>query len=273
LALQATIFSTLVSLAVSAPTSPVSTGYPDLPPTYSYTYGVKDDYSLVNFAAKENRDGPAATGSYQVELPDGRTQTVTYTAGVDGYVAEVSYSGEAKYPDTLVPVSYEAPTSTTTTSQTSTSAPTTTQAPYQAPTSSPASYHAPALTYHSAPTYHSFSTYQTPTVYKSSIVYPGSVPADIKKAPIIEKTAPVVEKAAPVVKEVDPVVEEAASIVEKAAPVVEEAAIDREEAAPVEKASAVVNMKTNEEIVLEEATPAVKPAYQAPASAALYYRL
>ena len=43
---------------------------------------MKDDTSLVNFAANEHRDGPAAAGSYQVALPDGRTQTVTYTAGL-----------------------------------------------------------------------------------------------------------------------------------------------------------------------------------------------
>jgi len=266
MALQATITSTLLSLALSAPTAgPVSGGYPDLPPTYSYTYGVKDDYSLVNFAANENRDGPAATGSYQVELPDGRTQTVTYTAGVDGYVAEVSYSGEAKYPDTPAPSFYQAPSST--------------PAPYQAPTSSPAPYQAPALTYHSVPTYY------IPSVYKSSIVYPGSTPADVNQAKSIEeKAAPIVEEAAPVVKESAPIVEEVAPIVNKAAPVVKEVASiveeaapavedDGEEDAPVEKASAVVNMKTNKEIVLKEAESAVKPAYEAPASAALYYRL
>ena len=47
-----------------------------------YVFNVKDDTSLVNFAANEHRDGPAAAGSYQVALPDGRTQTVTYTAGL-----------------------------------------------------------------------------------------------------------------------------------------------------------------------------------------------
>jgi hypothetical protein len=61
---------------------PQEAEYPSLPPTYA----IKDDAWLVNFAANEHRDGPAAAGSSQVALPDGRTQTVTYTAGLDGIV-------------------------------------------------------------------------------------------------------------------------------------------------------------------------------------------
>ena len=83
--LQAFLASLLFAAALGRPQHPaayVEPTYPDLPPTYAYTYGVKDDTSLVNFAANEHRDGPAAAGSYQVALPDGRTQTVTYTAGL-----------------------------------------------------------------------------------------------------------------------------------------------------------------------------------------------
>ena len=40
------------------------------------------------------------TGSYRVNLPDGRIQTVTYRAGgTGGNVVELSYEGEAIYPD------------------------------------------------------------------------------------------------------------------------------------------------------------------------------
>merc|ERR1712209_259490 len=39
-------------------------------------------------------------GSYTVALPDGRIQTVTYTSnGYDGFVADVSYTGTAVYPE------------------------------------------------------------------------------------------------------------------------------------------------------------------------------
>ena len=69
------------------------------PPAYAYDYAVKDDYSGVDFGHNENRDGYATSGSYYVALPDGRLQKVTYTVNGDsGYVATVSYEGEAQYP-------------------------------------------------------------------------------------------------------------------------------------------------------------------------------
>merc|ERR1712212_135703 len=69
------------------------------PAAYSYQYGVADDYSGSRFNAQESRDGYATTGSYSVDLPDGRTQTVNYNVADDysGYVADVQYSGEPHY--------------------------------------------------------------------------------------------------------------------------------------------------------------------------------
>merc|ERR1712186_148220 len=74
---------------------------------YTYNYGVADDYSKAAFSQTESNDGTGVVeGSYSVILPDGRVQTVTYHANdVDGYVAEVSYAGEAQYPD-AVPVAH-----------------------------------------------------------------------------------------------------------------------------------------------------------------------
>ena len=58
-----------------------------------------DDYSGNNYNAQEARDGYDTQGSYYVLLPDGRHQTVTYYVNGDsGYVAEVTYQGEAQYP-------------------------------------------------------------------------------------------------------------------------------------------------------------------------------
>merc|ERR1712058_117822 len=61
---------------------------------------VSDDYSKANFQQSESNDGNGVVqGSYSVNLPDGRIQTVTYHANdYDGNIAEVTYSGEAQYP-------------------------------------------------------------------------------------------------------------------------------------------------------------------------------
>jgi len=51
--------------------------------------------------AWEERNGYSTTGSYSVLLPDGRTMTVSYSVpdSETGFVAEVSYQGEARYQD------------------------------------------------------------------------------------------------------------------------------------------------------------------------------
>ena len=74
---------------------------------YDFDWSVKDGYSRNDFGHQESRDGDFTEGSYYVQLPDGRLQTVKYYVdGDSGFVAEVNYEGEAHY-DSVE--SYEAP--------------------------------------------------------------------------------------------------------------------------------------------------------------------
>jgi hypothetical protein len=67
---------------------------------YSFAWAVKDDYTYNDFGHQETADDKGyVSGSYRTLLPDGRTQTVTYKADDYGYVADVKYDGEAKYPE------------------------------------------------------------------------------------------------------------------------------------------------------------------------------
>ena len=99
------VVSAFVACSFAAPAAPAAyapaePAYPDEPPVYTYTYAVKDDYTNNNFGTEEKRDGYAASGSYFVSLPDGRLQKVTYSVNGDGgYVADVTYEGEAVYPE------------------------------------------------------------------------------------------------------------------------------------------------------------------------------
>ncbi|XP_066952413.1 uncharacterized protein [Macrobrachium rosenbergii] len=110
LVLQVTFILTTVAVAIaeklpehkiprsySAPTPEPE--YPTEPPKYAYNYDVVDDYSGANFAASESRDGYKTVGSYKVNLPDGRVQTVKYVDNGNGLEAEVTYEGEARYPE------------------------------------------------------------------------------------------------------------------------------------------------------------------------------
>ncbi|XP_050720275.1 uncharacterized protein LOC127000552 isoform X1 [Eriocheir sinensis] len=70
---------------------------PTAPAQYNFNWAVKDDYSSNDFGQEENRNGYDTQGSYYVLLPDGRLQRVSYTVNGDsGFVAEVSYEGEAQ---------------------------------------------------------------------------------------------------------------------------------------------------------------------------------
>nr|XP_022905382.1 pro-resilin-like [Onthophagus taurus] len=68
--------------------------------SYEFGYQVKDDYSGNDYGRQEKSDGNQVQGEYRVQLPDGRTQIVTYYADWQtGFHADVRYEGEAQYPD------------------------------------------------------------------------------------------------------------------------------------------------------------------------------
>ena len=94
------------------------------PQPYSYQYGVADEYSKANFQKTESQDASVRVkkqtvilflnlcfqgnvqGSFMIALPDGRIQTTKYTADhVGGFIAEVTYQGEAVYPKEIKPYS------------------------------------------------------------------------------------------------------------------------------------------------------------------------
>ncbi|XP_042894250.1 cuticle protein 7-like [Penaeus japonicus] len=117
--------------AVPRPDNPPVYGAP--PPTYKqpgmpfdFAYAVRDDYSGNDYAHQQTSDGHVTSGSYYVVLPDGRTEMVSFEADHDnGFVANVAYEGEARYPAPAP--SYHPP---------------------------PPSYHPPAPSYHApAPSY------------------------------------------------------------------------------------------------------------------------
>ena len=103
--LRFAVFVALVAAVSALPAGPPAPYhapapvYDESPKPYAFQYGVADDYSGAKFNAQETADGKAVTGSYQVALPDGRIQTVTYTADhYNGYIADVKYTGKAVYP-------------------------------------------------------------------------------------------------------------------------------------------------------------------------------
>ncbi|XP_071541424.1 cuticle protein 7-like [Panulirus ornatus] len=71
-----------------------------VPSNYGYDWTVQDGESGNAFDHKEAREEYNIQGSYTVQLPDGRLQRVTYYVdGDSGFVAEVTYEGEARYPE------------------------------------------------------------------------------------------------------------------------------------------------------------------------------
>ena len=63
-----------------------------------FEHAVNDDASYNDFGHQESSDGNVESGSFDVLLPNGHIQIVTYTVDDhSGYVADVKYDG-AKYP-------------------------------------------------------------------------------------------------------------------------------------------------------------------------------
>jgi hypothetical protein len=58
---------------------------------YEFSYQVQDETSGSDFAHREEREGDAAWGSYEVLLPDGRKQIVEYQADENGYNPKIRY--------------------------------------------------------------------------------------------------------------------------------------------------------------------------------------
>ncbi|KAK8392583.1 hypothetical protein O3P69_014767 [Scylla paramamosain] len=69
------------------------------PAQYEFSYQVQGGDGGSPFGHTESRAGPETRGSYTVPLPDGRIQRVTYyVSGDSGYMADVTYEGQAVYP-------------------------------------------------------------------------------------------------------------------------------------------------------------------------------
>ncbi|XP_064086331.1 adhesive plaque matrix protein-like [Macrobrachium nipponense] len=115
------VYLLTVGLVLSAPSDSYGPAkhqqtYKEEPTPYKYNYNINDKYAGTDFGHNEESDGHTVKGSYTVQLPDGRKQTVNYIADhYQGYQAEVTYYGEAQYPHeygpavTFKPQSYHEP--------------------------------------------------------------------------------------------------------------------------------------------------------------------
>merc|ERR1712056_140568 len=80
-----------------------------VPKPFAYQYGGVDAQGLESSKIENQGDDGVVRGEYRVQLPDGRTQIVSYTADHEnGYQAEVRYEGEAR-PEVVQPNDYLGP--------------------------------------------------------------------------------------------------------------------------------------------------------------------
>merc|ERR1711892_1525658 len=175
IAISACLLAVASAIPVGPP-APYHPAEPILPPVYNYEYGVNDAGYGPVFSQKESRDNYNTAGEYRVNLPDGRVQVVSYTAGPEGYVADVSYEGVAVYPE-YKPAAHPAPANK----------------PHPAPVYNkpapaykPAPYHpAPAYKphpapYHAAPVYHPApAPYKPRTKYTFKTIAPAAPAAEV----------------------------------------------------------------------------------------------
>ncbi|CRL05348.1 CLUMA_CG018252, isoform A [Clunio marinus] len=76
----------------SSPSKPPSNEAHEPGMPFDFNYAVSDSETANNHNHNANSDGDVTQGEYRVQLPDGRTQVVRYTADwKNGYNAEVSY--------------------------------------------------------------------------------------------------------------------------------------------------------------------------------------
>ncbi|XP_011882762.1 PREDICTED: pro-resilin-like [Vollenhovia emeryi] len=65
---------------------------------FDFNYAVKDDAFGNDYSHNAISDGEIVRGEYKIQLPDGRTQVVRYTADWQhGFSAQVSYDGNIRY--------------------------------------------------------------------------------------------------------------------------------------------------------------------------------
>ena len=68
------------------------------PASYNFGYAVEDPESGNNFGQQETRDGDSTSGSYFVQMPDGRMQIVNYSVeGDSGYVVDIQVNSISRF--------------------------------------------------------------------------------------------------------------------------------------------------------------------------------